>query len=1417
MKSKLKQKSKKLLTIVMSMLILIGMSAPSMQAFAEDADGSNQTTYQVKFVSKPSNAKITVKDGSNKEIKPSENDKNIYKLNNGSYTYSATAEGYDSITDKSFKVEKSQDIKVELSKKNSSDSPVVAMLKGNQPLKVGARGSALSLDDVKIKSFKIIDVANGNREIDYRTSDSSDYASFSADPSKFSNVVCEGQKNSKIKLALSIEYKSDNAIKEGDTLTIPAKHGGRITNFASKKLFDGTNHQIGNWEYKDGKVIITFSGDYIKNNSVKQFTASFETGEVVNYLSDMGKTSVNGERRILNGVLGKNKLIAAGEKEYVVSQSIGESESSVYKSAPAGSDSFIGWRIGLFSDFKRKDISGKKYPFHNPYILENNGKYSPKALTNIYIEDTYIDCTSEPTLSDIKACISGIDDDGKVIAGDIVVNFPKDAVKKIDQGSKTKGQVKNALKNGEYCMYDNHDGTYILMMKWWDMNDSSGFTYDKIPAIKEAGGVGSYLKKTYPDVYGSLKSETIEKINQIYRDKAVQNTLIDFYGHYTPVLEKTEVPNTANITTKQTGEKTVSAIGVLTPSAGIADAPADPLAIKMLKTDKDTGENLSTGFKFVLQTSTDNGATWTDVSVNASMLEKGKLDGGQLVPDDKGTIQVKQLIGGNMYRFVEKTHAKPYQDVTINNAKPNDKNNTTSANSKAVKVTNQGKGHVIVMYNAKVKTSVNVEKKWEGPKKDSVTIQLLAGGKPVQGKTLTLSEAVQWKGAFKNLDKLDANGNEIKYDVAEVKIDGYTSTKTGSAANGFTITNKNTEKTKVKVTKKWEGPEKDSVTVKLLADGKEVSGKTLELKKAENWTGTFTDLPKYNEDGSEIKYDVAEVNIAFYDSVKSGDAKNGYVITNKHVPPKKEVFKGTTTTKIDGEVVQPGQELTYAVTYKNTTGKDVTAEITDKLPAHTTFVSADNGGKESGGIVTWKPEVKKGESIIVKVVVKVDEDVNGAPLDNTAKVNDGKNEAETNETHNFTPTEPVKEALQFESTTNIDGKRVEPGQKITYAIKYKNTTGKDVDATITDKIPAHTKFVSAEDGGIEKDGVVTWKKKVAKGDVYVAIFTVQVDDDVNGQPIKNKAKVNDGKNESDTNEVTNPTPTRPEKEVFKGDTTTKIDGKVVKGGDELTYAITYKNTTGEVAKATITDRIPAHTKFVSADNGGTEKDGVVTWKADVEDGKSITVKFKVKVDKDVNGAPIDNQAKVNDGKNNYNTNETHNPTPTEPKKEVFKSGTTTNIDGVRVKPDQKLTYAITYKNTTGEDRDVTITDKIPAHTTFVSADNGGKYAGGKVTWTKKVANGETFKVTFTVKVDKDVDGATLENTARVNDGVNDSDTNTVKNPTPKTPKVPNNPNNPSKPHGPRTGDDSNIMLLFMLLLASGGALGTTVYIRRKRQ
>ena len=525
--------------------------------------------------------------------------------------------------------------------------------------------------------------------------------------------------------------------------------------------------------------------------------------------------------------------------------------------------------------------------------------------------------------------------------------------------------------------------------------------------------------------------------------------------------------------------------------------------------------------------------------------------------------------------------------------------------------------------------------------------------------------------------------------------------------------------------------------------------------------------------------------------------------------PKKEVFESKNpATSIDGNMVKGGTELLYKVSYTNTIGRADDVTITDAVPEHTKYVkgSADNGGIEKDGVITWKKQaLGNGETFTVTFKVKVDEDINGKPLDNQAKVNAAKNKFDTNKTHNPTPTEPKKEVFKGGTTTKIDGKRVEAGQELTYAITYKNTTDKDLTATITDKIPAHTKFISADNGGTELGGVVKWNLPVANGKSVTVKFTVKVDKDANGAPIDNTAKVNDGVNDYDTNETHNPTPTEPKKEVFKGGTTTKINGKLVQPEDELTYAIAYTNTTGKDVDATITDKLPAHTSFVSADNGGTESGGVVKWTLPVANGKSVSVKFTVKVDKDVNGAPIDNIAKVNDGTNSYDTNETHNPTPTEPKKEVFKYGTTTNIDGKGVQPGQKLTYQITYKNTTGEERDVTITDKLPAHTSFVSADNGGKFANGKITWTAKVADGQTLKVTFTVKVDKNVNGEILKNTATVNDGVNDFNTNTVKNPTPKVPK------------NPDTGDFNNIMLFLLMLLGSSGALVSGMAIKRREE
>ena len=154
----------------------------------------------------------------------------------------------------------------------------------------------------------------------------------------------------------------------------------------------------------------------------------------------------------------------------------------------------------------------------------------------------------------------------------------------------------------------------------------------------------------------------------------------------------------------------------------------------------------------------------------------------------------------------------------------------------------------------------------------------MKNGTKVDSKTVTPDVSGAWTYSFSSLDKYNADGTEITYSVSEDSVDGYTSTVTGT-----NITNSYTpETTVVKVTKAWVGPKTNSVTVHLLADGTD-TGKTITLDEAANWTGTFSNLPKY-KDGTEIVYTVKEDDIANYTVAITGDATTGFTITNTEVP-----------------------------------------------------------------------------------------------------------------------------------------------------------------------------------------------------------------------------------------------------------------------------------------------------------------------------------------------------------------------------------------------------------------------------------------------------------------------------------------------------------------------------------------------------
>ena len=170
----------------------------------------------------------------------------------------------------------------------------------------------------------------------------------------------------------------------------------------------------------------------------------------------------------------------------------------------------------------------------------------------------------------------------------------------------------------------------------------------------------------------------------------------------------------------------------------------------------------------------------------------------------------------------------------------------------------------------------------DGMRPDEITVRLLANGQEIDSKTVTAEE--NWEYSFEDLPKYENHGTLISYTVLENGVEGYQ-----TAIDGYDITNSYTPgKVSVSVVKSWQddndkdGIRPDEITVKLYADGED-TGEELELSAADNWTGTFKELDEYNA-GEKVEYTVEEVAVDGYKTVITGDADNGYIVTNSHTP-----------------------------------------------------------------------------------------------------------------------------------------------------------------------------------------------------------------------------------------------------------------------------------------------------------------------------------------------------------------------------------------------------------------------------------------------------------------------------------------------------------------------------------------------------
>jgi len=440
--------------------------------------------------------------------------------------------------------------------------------------------------------------------------------------------------------------------------------------------------------------------------------------------------------------------------------------------------------------------------------------------------------------------------------------------------------------------------------------------------------------------------------------------------------------------------------------------------------------------------------------------------------------------------------------------------------------------------------------------------------------------------------------------------------------------------------------------------------------------------------------------------------------------------------------VAPGDSLTYTISYSNSGNTDATnVVITETYDSNVTFDSA-TPSPDSGDNVWNIGTLAPGGSGTISVTVTVS---GGISVPNTI-VNDVEIESDTAGPVTAQETTAVIGQPLFEISKGDSPDPVQAGGLLTYTVNYSNTGNAGATGVvITETYDSNVTFDSATpDPSNLGSGNNIWNiGALAAGASGSITITVRVASPLpNGTLLDNNVSLTANEGSALAQQVTT-VQSNPILNVSKVHSADPIEA-----GEDLTYTITYSNSSTANATATnvvITDTYDSNVTFVSAtpapDVGNNQ------WNiGSLAPGASGTISITVNVNKPLqNGTLLVNNVQLTSDQGNTSAQET-TEVQSQPLLQITKSDSPDPVS-----PNQLLTYTLNYDNDAAATSDATgvvITETYDSNVTFVSATPAPDVGNNQ--WNiGTIIPGGSGSISITVRVNTPLPNGTLLNNSVV--------------------------------------------------------------------